>query len=292
MASGIKFNRNYELLVQTTDGATLTIKLPFTIEIDITKNTLTSANVCQVRIYNLAPETRNRIRFNLSNYGTYRQIQLRAGYGDSLALIFSGNISQAWSAREGVNFITQIECYDGGFAFNNGMTNTPVIGRVPYSTLFRTFMQDLPGISVGAIGDYSELTPRGAPYSGHPIDLLNQNAGKGAFFIDNEKANVLRQNEYISNISGTSLINASTGLLGTPMLEETKVHFDIVFEPYLSIAQKVRLEGLGDKNFDGDYKVTGIKHRGMISPTTAGTLITTAEFFYTKLLEPVESQSG
>src|ERR1044071_7823759 len=96
-----KFGRNYQLSIQTQSGTTLTVGLPFTLEMDITRNTLTSANVCQLRIYNLSEVNQNQIRFNASDYGSFRQIELRAGYGEFLTTIFTGNISQAWSFREG-----------------------------------------------------------------------------------------------------------------------------------------------------------------------------------------------
>ena len=48
-----KFGRNYLLTVQLQDLSPLVIEPPFTLEFDITQNILTSANVCQFRIYNL-----------------------------------------------------------------------------------------------------------------------------------------------------------------------------------------------------------------------------------------------
>ena len=49
-----KFGRNYLLTVQDDVGVLLsTVTLPITIEFDITRNTLASANVCQIRLYNL-----------------------------------------------------------------------------------------------------------------------------------------------------------------------------------------------------------------------------------------------
>lgn len=278
-----KFGRNYELLVQTESGDTLTIKLPFTIFFDITRNTLTSANVCQVRVYNLSQVNRNQIRFNASNYGQFRQIQLRAGYGDNLAKCFVGNISQAWSVREGVNFITQIECYDGGFAFTNGVTNAQFPANVEQKDVIRTIMTDLPHTDMGVVGDYPGQLSRGNSYSGNTAGILDELTG-GGFFIDNGKANALGTNEYLVNAGGVTLINSQSGLLGTPVLEQTIVHFDMLFEPNLQVGQKVRLQSITEDNFNGDYKVTAVKHRGMISESVAGSVITTGEFFFDKIL--------
>ncbi len=280
-----KFGRNYQLQVQTENGGLLTIALPFTIEFDITRNTLTSANVCQVRVYNLSQKNRNQIRFNASNYGQFRQISLKAGYGTNLAEVFSGNVSQAWSVREGTNFITQIECYDGGFAFNNGVTNAQFPAGVRQKDVITNIAGTLPFTEVGAIGDYPGQLTRGNSYSGSTTNILSELTG-GGFFIDGGKANALGTNEYISGPRAL-VINARSGLLGTPVLEQTIARFDMLFEPSLNVGFRIKLDSLTEGNFNGYYKVTSVKHRGMISEAVAGSVITTGEFFFSKLLTPV-----
>ncbi len=281
-----KFGRNYQLQVQTQSGDTLTIGMPFTIEFDITRNTLSSANVCQVRLYNLSPVNRNQIRFNASDYGQFRAIRLRAGYGDDLPEIFSGNISQAWSVREGVNFISQIECYDGGFAYNTGRVDTSLPAGTPQQTVIRHLASTgLPNVKVGTIGVYPGALTRGNTYSGSTMNVLGEMTGGGAF-IDRGVFNALGTNEYIADISTTLIINAKSGLLGTPVLEETIVRFDMLFEPSLNTGRLILLDSLTGDAFNGLYKVIGIKHRGMISAAVCGSVITTGEFFYSKTLTP------
>lgn len=282
-----KFGRNYKLQVQTQSGSILTVTLPFTIEFDITRNTLTSANVCQIRIYNLSLNNRNQIRFNVSDYGQFRSILLEAGYGDNLVKIFTGNISEAWSVREGTNFITQIECYDGGFAFNNGVTNTQFPAGTPQQEVIRNLASSLPNVEVGAIGSYPGTLTRGNSYSGSTTEILRELTG-GGFFIDGGKANALSTDEYIIN-GAPLVINSQSGLLGTPVLERTIVRFDMIFEPALNVGEKIILNSSTEANFNGEYKCTAVKHRGVISEAVCGSVITTGEFFYTKLLTGVQA---
>lgn len=283
-----KFGRNYILEVQTQNGSTLTITLPFTVEFDITRNTLTSANVCQVRIFNLSEKNRNQIRFNVSDYGQFRLVRLRAGYGSNLPVIFTGNISQAWSVREGTNFITQIECYDGGFAFANGLTSAQFPAGTSQRDIIKNLASSLPNVSLGVVGDYPGSLSRGNSYSGATTDILREITGSG-FFVDNGKANALNTNEYIDDGAGVAVINSKSGLLGTPVLEQTIVRFDMLFEPQLTLGQKIILESDTANNFNGAYKVTGVKHRGMISEAVCGEVITTGEFFFSKILTPVKT---
>jgi hypothetical protein len=282
-----KFGRRYTLRVGTQNGGTLTITLPFTIEFDITRNTLTSANVCQIRIYNLSLKNRNQLRFNASDYGQFRRVELFAGYNDNPPKIFDGNVSQAWSVREGVNFITQIECYDGGFAFVNGASNTQFPAGVAQRDVILGLMTDLPNVTPGVVGCYPGTLSRGNTYSGNTTQILGELTG-GGFFVDNGKANALGTNEYIAAVNGTTLINSQSGLLGTPVLEQTIVRFDMIFEPGLNAGHRITLDSITEANFNGSYKVTGVKHRGMISEAVCGSLITTGEFFYDKILTPVQ----
>lgn len=271
-----KFNRRYLLFIQTQDGSTLEVQLPFTIEFDITRNVLTSANVCQIRIYNLNKRNRNQIRFDISNYGELRGIELRAGYGDNLPIIFSGNVSQAWSVREGNNFISQIECFDGGYALANGTFDQQFIEGTPQRTILENMLTKLPGVTPGVVGEVEGEISRGNSYSGNTSDLVGQLA-PNKFFIDNKKAHVLGDSECLKG--DIDLINSDAGLLGTPIREQSIINFDMLFEPRLIIGQFINLASSTDDSFNGSYKVISLKHRGVISEAVGGDAVTSCGLF-------------
>lgn len=283
-----KLKRNYILTVEDETGEKITIKPPFTVQFDITRNTLTSANVCQLRIFNLGKLSRNFVRFNTYDYRKLKIVEFRAGYGDLMPRIFKGNISQAWSVREGVDFITQIECFDGGFAFNNGVTNKEYPSGTSKKEVLTDLASSLPAVDLGAIGDYPGVLSRGNSYNGNTAQILAEESG-GGFFIDDGKANLLGTNEFIDLGISPIIISAASGLLGTPALQETIAVVDMIFEPTLNVGHRVILDSITGDNFNGNYKVTAVKHRGMISEAVAGTVITTAEFFYTKALVGVSA---
>lgn len=286
-----KFGRNY-LLTISGSIPTITIGLPFTIEFDITRNTLTSANVCQIRVYNLSPNTRNYLLKNVTSGWGYPfiYVTLAAGYGDNFPVIFSGNVSQGWSVRQGNNMITQLECYDAGYAFVTGQTSLTVPKGTPYRVVIANLISSLPNgalpnIKVGAIGDYPGVAPKQTTYSGNAVEILNQITGNG-FFIDKGIGNALGDNEYLNAVP-VFTVDSSTGLLGTPVLEQNIVRFEMVFEPSLNVGAGCNLQSVpasqfnsgSDPNFNGFYKITAVKHRGMISSTVCGDAITTGEFF-------------
>jgi len=271
-----KYNRRYQLAIQTQDGSTLVIEPPFTMEFDITRNILTSANVCQIRVLNLNKRNRNQIRFDISNYGELRGIVLKAGYGENLPIIFAGNISQAWSVREGTNFVSQIECFDGGYALANGTYNQEFIAGTPQMTVINSMVASLPGVTPGVVRNVSGEIQRGNAYSGNTADLLNQLV-PNQFFIDNQKANILGDSECIQG--DIANISSDAGLLGTPIREQAIIHFDMVFEPRLKIGQLLNLSSVTDDSFNGSYKVISIKHRGIISEVVSGDAVTSVGLF-------------
>ena len=295
-----KFGRNYFLSVYPAkqvgqpDGVPLTITLPITLELDITRNTLSSMSVASLRLYNLAENTRNSLRFNISDIGTYRKIVLQAGYGDNPPVVFTGNLSQGWSVREGVNFVTTLESYDGGFAANKSSTELPVVSGTSTKAFYKTLLGDLDFVSVGAIGPSFYTDPatgkttsftRANTYNGGTVNIIREETNSG-FFIDLQKAHLLSNNEYINETSPVTISSAS-GLLSTPVLEETIVKFDMIFEASLKPGYSAFLDSSTGAAFNGRYRITGVKHRGMISAAVCGDLITTGEFFYSKILNGV-----
>ncbi len=273
-----KLGRAYTLNVGTAGGGTITVQLPFSVEFDITRNTLTSANVCSIRIYNLSQNHRNQIRFNIMDTGDYRPVVLQAGYGQNLATIFTGSITQAWSVREGVNFITTIESFDGGYAFNNGITNTTFPSGTSQKGVITNLVSSLPNVQLGAVGSYPGTLGRDNSVSGNTMDVLRDLTG-GGVFIDNGYVNCLGDNECLP-ANGISVIDSSSGLIGTPVREQTIVTFDMIFEPRLAVGQLILLNSSTGQNFNGYYKVISLKHRGMISGAVCGDAITSVGMFY------------
>lgn len=274
----VKFGRNYQLTIEGPDGNPIIIEPPFTLEFNTVRNNLASVNNGVFRIYNLAPRTRALIRKDRNDFGNIRRIHLDAGYGKNLSTVFDGTITYAWSVREGVNFITQVQAFDNGDAMVNGKFNGHFAANTPTETILQTIIADMPSVKVGSIGSYPNSTTRGKSYSGNSMNLLSELSGGGAF-IDNGLVHVLGDNECIANAAVT-IIDSDGGLLNTPVREERVLTFDMIFEPGLVVGQKVTLESATGSNFNGTYKIVGLAHRAMISPATCGEAITSVNVWY------------
>jgi hypothetical protein len=283
----IKNGRTYQLRVQIGQDLTnfLVIELPFTIEFDITRNMIGSACHSVIRIFNLSKKNRALIRFDQNSFGVFRNVVLLAGYGDQQSVVFKGNMTQAWSVREGTNFVTQIECYDGGEAFTNSKINLPVPANTVTKNVILSLIKslnipDLGNITIGTVGSFPKPFPKGKAISGNTAENLVRLSGKG-FFIDQGVAHCLGDNECRQGVLDT--IDDSVGIIGTPILEFTFVNVEMIFEPRLVLGQLVQLNSkqvddltpgnpfIPKRNqFNKAYKIVGITQKGMISASIAG----------------------
>jgi hypothetical protein len=300
-----KLGRNYRLEVQEVVDSDkyIIIEPPMTLEIDIIRNVLsTSTNACKVRIYNLSQDNRAKIYKDAFDFDLRKKISLYAGYGNNLSLIFTGNISKAWSVREGTNFITEIESYDGGYAWISAEDNV----SYDHGALTRDVMLELIGrlkpygVDLGKVGEFPGNQDRAAILNGNICKNLADRVANyfnpvtnkidpGQFFIDNGKAYCLR--DYETFTGDYLVINSASGLLGTPTRHETYLTFDMIFEPRLMIGQEVTIDSITAPEFNsykagtnqiinGNFKVVSLHHRGVISDAVAGTMVTTAGVFW------------
>lgn len=272
-----KFGRTYQLLADAANGQRVEVKLPFTVEFDVIRNVLSSANTSSIRVTNLSEQTRKLLYKDKFAYNVYRSVELKAGYGNTMPTIFKGNVQRCWSVRQGVDFITELESSDGGFAMVNGQTATSYPKGTSNNAILDSIVNTLPQAKKGVLGSFPGKTVRGNTFSGNTVDLL-RDLTNGNFFIDLERVYCLGDTECIQG--SVQVITSESGLLGTPVREETVLTFDILFEPRLLIGQLVELRSQTAKNFNGLYKVISLHHKGTISNSVAGTAVTTVGLWF------------
>lgn len=297
-----KFQRVFSLaifppykVVKGADGGTflqqdgtqdvIYIQPPFTIEFAIRRQILASANTGSLRIYNLNSSSRNRIYKDPYDVTHFRQVILKAGYGNTVSTIFKGNVSKATSCRsEGsVDFITEIEGYDMSYAMQNAFSNwgvAPTLGNpvISRNLVVDKIIMDLGNnfVDRGAIASFPGSYPRGRVVSANSWQLL-QTETENNCFIDNGKVHCLKDNDAFQ---GDILeVNSGSGLLGTPKRADKFLLVDMIFEPRVKLGQLINLNSRTLTKFNGQYKVVGIDHIGTISDAVGGKCKTTLSLF-------------
>jgi hypothetical protein len=269
--------------IEGGDGLIHVFQYPVTLEFHIQRAALASANTGSFRLYNLSSNTRKAIYHDyFANVkGTFKSVKLKAGYGNNLTEIFNGNIKEAKSFREegSTNFITEVDAYDWSFAMINasseitmGPPNYPE--QLDSNTVIDRLRNDIvagsPGLALGARSDFNGKSAapysRGRLLSGNSWDLLRDETNDHCF-IDNGHLHCLLDDDCIQG--DIVVLDASTGLLSTPKKSEYILKIDVLFEPALKIGQLVEVKS-AETIFNGQFKVIGITHSGIISGAVNG----------------------
>lgn len=263
-----KFGRNFRLTIDPADGnAPILITMPFTIQFWMQRNTLSDLNRLSIDIYNLSEVNRNRIfqdRFDLTQNKT---IAFEAGYS-TLYQIFQGRIFEASTARSGTDLITRLEARDGLYDIAQSQTFQTLQGSgQTLGTVVRYLASQFPTLGIGAIGDLDQPISRPVVLNGLTWDLLKQYSS-GKVYIDSGKIYVLGESETTSD--AVYNINDSTGLLETPRRDEGFLSVTTLLEAGINMAQLVNLASSVQPVYNGQYKVIGINHAGMISGAVSG----------------------
>lgn len=105
----MRFDRVYRLLVGPSGKPGVEITNPFRITFEIQKDTKEESNSTIIRVYNLAPDTREEIQ-KPGNVAV-----LYAGYAeeDGPLLMAAGSIAFAYTYQDGAEVVTEMEVLDG-----------------------------------------------------------------------------------------------------------------------------------------------------------------------------------
>jgi len=285
-----KFGRIFEIIVDTKDEGSFTITSPYTVEFNVVRKTLASANEATITIYNLNQTSRSLIfkdPYTVRDEDR-RGIVFRAGYQapesfgskepttgakTKLPIVFAGEVRQCYSVREGVDMKTELSCYDGGAALSNSFTSNTIQSGEDLKNLIKSTIEDLKGVEKLTIGNIvSTTSKRATALWGNTADLIKE-CTNNQFYIDCQKAYVLADNEVL--MGEVTEIGPENGLLETPKRHEKMLDVTMMFEPRIRPSQLISLKTVTAKNFVGLYKVIGVHHQGVISGAVSGTCTTT-----------------
>lgn len=272
----MKFGRIFSMYAQGRTGDH-TFASPLTCRLRVNNSGTPSASLAAFQIYNLSPDIRNDLFKDDFEQFIYKQVVFSAGYASepSIPIIFQGNITRAFSYRQGPDWITQIECLDGGFAIENGVIDLTVPSPYNFEDIFSRIVAGMPNVKLGTMGSFDLTSARGITFSGNPWDILIRQILplEGQIYIDREMVNVVQQREYIVAEEALEEISSETGLLDTPRRQAAMIKCRMLFEPRFEIMQKVRVKSLVPGN-NGDYKIMSIDHVGTISGAVCDSLTT------------------
>jgi hypothetical protein len=274
---------------------------PLTIEFNYRKNVTGQLNQGSFRVYNLNRETRRQIEFDRfltqsaktvgSNTSLlYNQLNLPFSLMDGFeggtpTIAFSGNIQKAYSSKQGVDIITQIDCVDGMFGINNSYGDLTVDTPVTTKEIIEFLVGSLNNVEKGYISNLPTVPLPYFSFNGRVFDKIKQlTNGLGSTdqtcadcFIDNGKIHILSINEGFVN-RGILVFNADN-IIGSPRATGSYIEFDIVYTSDLRLGQIIELQTNINSFINGQYKIVSLSGSGTFGDSQIGSNITTVQVF-------------
>lgn len=285
----LKWGRNYKIIFEIGERRNLTeyvpleeveVAYPFTLHLQV-ESGINNGNVSMgsFQLYNLSSEVQAKLWKDNFNQTKYITMNLCAGYGKNMPLIYRGDVLQCYSYREsgGVDYITDIQTSDGSYLFQYGIANTTFTGGTEVANLLKTLLEETPLYKVGYISPTIEPLRRDKTFIGQTLDLLGREYGNYQIYIDKGELNIIADNEVVPG--SIPVITAESGLLGSPRRAELSLKCDMLFEPGILLGQAVELLSDSLSWVNNIYKVISVAHKGIISPVECGSLITTLTLY-------------
>ncbi|QZN96393.1 baseplate hub protein [Symbiopectobacterium purcellii] len=235
--------RHFELQLLDKDGQGISLSdFKVTFKIEKMPNTIHNGFVGNFRIYNLSPDTQNRIMgnefsliraiagydgiaadVNASEVGVAREVDADSvGQSDdrNYGLIFNGDIRFTIKGKDNpTDSWILIQCLDSWEGHLQARVKTTVAAGWTHNDLFNLGMQSYEpfGITRGAVPDVINTTvfPRGRVIYSTTADLMNKIAesNKALWWYENNQVHIVPEDKYIHE---AIVLNANTGLIGMP----------------------------------------------------------------------------
>lgn len=199
----------------------------------------------------------------------YFPLDLKIGYQGRIETIFRGSIDQAFSVREGAQFVTTLICMDGGHDFMKGFVSTSVTSK---AAAVDAALGTMPNTSKGKIGAQKDLE-RPKVMVGNSMAVIQDMLDPDQrWFIDDERLNILGGKEVVSGY--IPVISAETGLINTPEADKKEVTVITFLNPSIKVGGLFRLISTTAPHLNGIYKTSLISYSGDFDGTDWNQTIT------------------
>ncbi|MDC9606872.1 phage protein [Xenorhabdus griffiniae] len=223
---------------------------------EISKTIGSEPNPATIQVWNLNPSHRNLITSKI-----YNRVSLAVGY-EELRVIYMGDIIEAITQRDGLDFIIQLTCGDGYEAYTGalvnktlaaGATDTSILAEATRSMRVGNGVVDLPK---------DRALPRGKVLTGNARDIMHKIArNNGAdWSVQDGNMTVLPKSKVLADNEGF-VLSQEAGMIGSPEKTDDGLSVSCLLNPVMRIGGLVRVQSIIPE-YSGDYKVTALEHSG------------------------------
>lgn len=230
----------------------------FRIGFKIEKDTSSTVNKAEIRIYNLSSNSRGLAE------NPNILVELFAGYGKEPKLLFRGNPSRVISTIGGPDSVTTFDVGDGLKSFQNSRVDLSFKQGTPAKDIFQTLTNSL-GLARGEQKGIPEKSfPSGLSLSGPVRDHMNYLTGKLdlEWSVQNGAVQILPKGK--STDQAAFLLSAETGLIGSPNKKDKGLEVVSLLQPDINPGRTVEIQS---KFVNGQFRVEKVSHEGDTSDT-------------------------
>ena len=176
----------------------------------IEKSSAESPNDATVQIWNLSDNNLKIVE------GKDCAIELRAGYGDTMATVLVGSVTSAITTRENADRMTELTVVDGMVALRDTTISVSMNGKVNAKTVYNKIAKEMGLSIVFGKGLTFKNLPNGFSYVGKAKNALQKIAKlcKHKWTIQNEVIQITKKGQAVSTRG--YLLSSETGLINIP----------------------------------------------------------------------------
>ncbi len=261
------FNRDFALQLGTKRIAMRPIgdknisKPMLKVIFNIEKSTDRDPNKATITVHNLAERTRKELQKE-------QPVIVQAGYTNTIQQIFSGDITYISHAREGVDWVTTLQCNDGARQYVSARLSVSFGPGTQFRSLLQTLAEAL-GVGLGnaqgqfTAGDFRgglvEFT-KGVVVSGKVSDILDKYVTTAGFkwSLQDGQLQILKPGQ--TTTEELVVLTKDSGLIGSPEVgEEGIVSAKSLLQGTIRPGRRIRIESL---EVDGTFKIERVSHVG------------------------------
>ncbi len=253
-------NRSYRLRIDTLAITSLDITF------DVSRSLGATPNTCEITVFNLSEDQRKQIDNHLVN------ITLEAGYNGENTLIFSGDLRQAISTRNGPDIVTTLSSGDGE---KKHRTKRVAKSFGPKTSIDVVIKECAKAMGVG-VGNLSSLKstefpkagatfPCGTVLDGNVAEELRQilRSIGWEYSVQNNALQLLPRRQALLGRALLIRDEPNTGLLGTPNVgSDGNVTLNTLLLPDIFPGRRITIE---TKDIKGTFRVKKADYKGDVA---------------------------
>ena len=267
-----QYIRSYDLTILPSEGDAKIIK-DLRVSFEVTKSVLSFPNLARISIYNPNPDTLSLLQKK------FTKIVLNAGYLGNIKLLFKGEIRNVFQAKTGPDRIVTIYAGDGERDWQNATFNKTFTENISVSSAIQEVIKTFKEVTVGVVNGLPQVADklRGQTLSGSSKDILDNFADEYGFTwsIQDGEVIIVPVEEPLQGDEAV-LINAATGMVGSPTITEIGADVTTLLNPALLPNRAFKLESLNAdiqlgnlffrnvprNNAEGTYKIQEVTFKG------------------------------